>query len=807
MKVYYIDRKIPIKQFDDLSLLTERHSISTLKLNIPAEENFVLQIAVLPEKEKEIIKIRIDGDLPIFCVNTEIVDHTGLRYEKKIPLHEGFLQPLFFIIGAVSKETKRETISHIWFQTDIGETTLSLQIHRTDEAVENGGDHDLWRLSRLRWLNSSRFLNHKPVPPYFSPRLNGKTIRILGREIQIGENGLPKAVFSYFDESISLCDIPQKSLFSGPMSFLLDGESILYDNLSFTPEDGHIKIQAHGSGTRVDLSVTGVLYYEGFLNYSIQISAKDNVRFENIALKTSLCADCSDYMNGLGHVGGKAQSFSFRWNSEKHWDCLYVGAVNAGIRLKWKAEHYVKPLVNIYYKNIPLLIPQTTWDNHGNGNIIFEKTEESAKISAFTGAFSMQKKETVSFDFEIHLTPFQPIDYHKHYSTRYSHNDHLRNGANEIRRAVANGLNIINVHHGNPFHPFINYPFIETEKLKSLAAAAKEKNIGIKVYYTIREHSNHMAEVFAYKALGDEIILRKNGEGFPYRDGKPKWLTEYFGDDIIPAWKVDFPKGKYKDDPDVSFLVHPGSRLDNYYIEGLDWLVHHIGIKGIYIDDTAMDRTTIERAKKVLLPVNGLIDMHMWNHETDCAGDISCMNLYTELMPFIDSFWIGEGYRYRRMTPEFLLTEVSGIPYGKTSAMLQDGGDPYIGMLYAMNNRFGWNGVTTATRIYRLWDDFGIEDSEMRGYWHSKNPMITGNDNVYATVYIKKDKALACMFNFSEEPVTVYPIIDETLLGFPVRKIETAFIPKLQRKRKIHLKEGIALGGKDGMILIVSRSI
>lgn len=63
------------------------------------------------------------------------------------------------------------------------------------------------------------------------------------------------------------------------------------------------------------------------------------------------------------------------------------------------------------------------------------------------------------------------------------------------------------------------------------------------------------------------------------------------------------------------------------------------------------------------------------------------------------------------------------------------------------------------------------------------------------------------MFNFSEEPVTVYPIIDETLLGFSVRKIETAFIPKLQRKRKIHLKKGIALGGKNGMILIVGSSI
>lgn len=96
--------------------------------------------------------------------------------------------------------------------------------------------------------------------------------------------------------------------------------------------------------------------------------------------------------------------------------------------------------------------------------------------------------------------------------------------------------------------------------------------------------------------------------------GKPQWLVDNFGEDIIPGWFVKYNKGKYKGEHDISFIVRPDTRLDNYYIEGLKWLIDNIGIKGIYIDDTSLDRTTLERAKKLLDKVDGLIDMHMWNH-------------------------------------------------------------------------------------------------------------------------------------------------------------------------------------------------
>lgn len=802
MKLYEIDRKIQIRHFSDLSILEGRASTNSLSLFISAQEDFVLQLAALPEGEKKIVGISAEGDETITCINTQITDKFGRSYEKEVPLQEGEIQPLFFLLPVSGNKPGSQKNIRLTIYTDLGEVSLSIKISYTDEPVENRGDNELWRLSRLHWLNSSRFLDNHPVAPYPVPKVDGRRIKILGRDIWIGENGLPEQAVSYFDEGIYLKEEEQRRLLASPMRFSVAGEEIIYDAPVLKQEDGRVDISACGSSEHFRVNVEGILRYEGSVDYLLTLTALSDIQTEDISLQATLSPDCADYMIGLGAVGGPAHDLTFYWTAEKHLDCLFVGAVNAGLRIKWKAEDYTKPLVNIYYRNQPLNVPETTWDNHQAGRIIFQNRKNASVIMSNTGLFSMKKGESRLFRFEIHFTPFKAIDYQKHYSVRYSHNDHLENGREEVERAARNGLNYIIVHHGNRFHPFINYPFIETQELKSLVEEARKKNIGVLVYYTVREHSNHMAEVFAYKALGDEIILRKRGKGFPWKDGPAKWLTKYFGEEIIPAWKVEYQEGKYKDDPDISFLVRPNSRLDNYYIEGLDWLVKNIGIQGIYIDDTALDRTTIERAKKVLAQANGLINMHMWNHETDCAGDVSCMSLYTELFPFLDNLWIGEGYRYRKLSPEYLLMEVSGIPYGQTSQMLQDGGDPYIGMLYAMNNRFGW-GVENAGRIYSLWDRFEIEKAEMRGYWHSKNPVSTGCGDVKATVYLKEKAALVCMFNFSEESASFSLKVHREKLGFSPNGMKEVWIEGLQEEKRMGLSDKITLGPQEGRILLL----
>lgn len=64
-----------------------------------------------------------------------------------------------------------------------------------------------------------------------------------------------------------------------------------------------------------------------------------------------------------------------------------------------------------------------------------------------------------------------------------------------------------------------------------------------------------------------------------------------------------------------------------------------------------------------------------------------------------------------------------------------------------MNNRYGWH-VYNADRIYRVWDDFHIQDSRMLGYWHSECPIRTDNPDVLVTVYERPDTLLVAVYNF-----------------------------------------------------------
>lgn len=799
MDLYLFDRTEKIIHFEDLSILDSACKIEDSVQAVMSEnEIYVFQIAALSDCDDVIKNISAEGGLNISCINTDLVDKFGRRTTRCVKLKANIIQPLFFTVQA-DKIGKRKESCKIKINTQKERRCFNLLFNITDDPIENSGYNDLWRLSRINWLNSNLYIDENVVLPYISPDADGNRMSILGRETELGGSGLPMQIYSKFNEAIEIEKDVQKTLFAKPAEFFIGGVPLSGHITARNTFKNRIENFSLCESDNYTASVSSVLRYDGMMEYSVKITPKKDFNADNVSLDFYISKECSDLMHGLGHKAAKAESLTFKWDNQKQQDCIFIGSVNCGMRVKFKAENYIRPLINIFYKNLPLNVPVKTWDNNGNGGISVSANEDCTHISAFTGEYAFKKNEIREFLFEIHITPLKPIDYKKAFSVRYCHNSRLKNEIKEIDKAKKNGLTHVIFHQGNMIMPFINYPFYETDRLKNAVEYAKDKGIGIKLYYTEREHSNHMAETFVYKALGDEIILRKPGVSHSWQKEKPQWLIDNFGEDIIPGWFVKYKRGKYKNDHDISFIVRPDTRLDNYYIEGLNWLVDNIGIKGIYIDDTSLDRTTLERAKKVLQKNDGLIDMHMWQHEEVRAGDVSCMNLYTEILPFLDSVWLGEGFFYKKYSPEYMLAEVSGIPYGLTGQMLEGGGDFYIGMIYGMNNRYGW-GHTNAVQMYKIWDNFGITDSKMLGYWHSKNPVKTDNANVFCTVYLKNSEALICLYNFSDKAESFALSINEILLGFqPVKAYEIRF--GKSRKSITDINKCFKLNKRKGIII------
>ena len=120
--------------------------------------------------------------------------------------------------------------------------------------------------------------------------------------------------------------------------------------------------------------------------------------------------------------------------------------------------------------------------------------------------------------------------------------------------------------------------------------------------------------------------------------------------------------------------------------------------------------------------------------------------LYMEHFPFISRLWFGAYFEYEE-DKDYWFTEVSGLPFGLMGEMLQGGGHPYRGMLYGMTTRM--YGKYDVRPIWKLMDNFDIENSEMKGYWLDNSPVKTNHKNIIATSYLKSDRMLIALSSWS----------------------------------------------------------
>jgi hypothetical protein len=309
----------------------------------------------------------------------------------------------------------------------------------------------------------------------------------------------------------------------------------------------------------------------------------------------------------------------------------------------------------------------------------------------------------------------------------------------------------------------------------------------------VRELSNSAYETFPMRSLGHEIYSPGKGGGY-------SWLQEHLGDDYIAAWYV--PEIK-----DAAIVNSGMSRWHNYYVEGMNWLVQNVGIDGIYLDDVAFDRITMKRIKRVLTQDGhpGIIDLHSANQYNKSDGFNNSANLYMEHFPYLNRLWFGEYFDYEKNSPDFFLTEVSGIPFGLMGEMLQDGGNPWRGMVYGMTNRMPWSDNADPRPIWQAWDEFGMQGSKMIGYWVPANPVKTNNPKVLATVYKKANKALVAIASWADADTSIKLSIDWKALGIdPTKaKITAQPIKNFQQANIFPVDGEIPVTKGKGVLLVV----
>lgn len=686
------------------------------------------------------------------CFNTEGTDVTGTVFEKNCSVDKGKVQALW--VGTqlpehLSAGTYQGTVTVSAANAESKTVQVSLNV--SENVIANHGDNEPWRHSRLRWLNSQIGFDDEVIAPYTPLVMKDKTISCLGREIKLSDLGLPEHITSYFNETMTGIGTNGRSVLAAPMELAADGGA--WENLNFEitkHKQGAIAWKALNQNSRFLMDLEGEMESDGNIAYKVTLVAREDASVEDVALRTHLASGVGRYMMGLGEKGGYCPNdLRWKWDVEKNQDAVWVGDVNAGIQIRLYDNKYERPLNTNFYHQKPLHMP-VSWCNAGNGGIDIHNAADGTRINAYSGKRSVKKGDRLYYYFNLALTPFRPIDTDKQWRERYHHNYEFLDGIQK------RGANVINIHHANAINPFINYPFLRTKEMKAYIDGAHARDMKVKIYNTVRELSNSCVEMFALRSLGNEIFSEGPGGGF-------SWLQEHLDQNYIGAWFVPGLK-------DAAIVNSGISRWHNYYLEGLDWLMKNVGIDGLYIDDLAFDRMTMKRIRKVMNRTNpgAMIDLHSANQYNPKDGFANSANLYLEHFPYLDRLWFGEYFNYD-FPPEFWLVEVSGIPYGLMGEMLEGGGNPWRGMLYGMTGR---SPRVDNGPLWKLWDSFGMQNSEMIGYWVKDNPVKTGSEKTLATVYSHMgDKALISLATWEDTDAKVKLSIDWAKLGLDPSKV------------------------------------
>ncbi|WP_426699910.1 glycoside hydrolase domain-containing protein [Rhodanobacter sp. Col0626] len=702
----------------------------------------------------------------VTCFNLGGIDYTGKPFATRVDVPKGRVQPLWMGLDIPADAKPGVYRGELTISAEgVPAQKMPLAITVNDGKAVAHGDDDPAQLTRLRWLNSTLAQDDSLVKPFTAVTVNGARLGILGRQLHLSANGLPTQIESRFDERMTRMTKQSHPLLAAPMQLLVQDaggtHALTAQGMPAVRRDGPARVhwQVAGKAGPLQSEIRASLEADGTLTYAITLMAREAVKLDDIRLQIPLRSDVAQYELGLGRTGDHAPAqFSWKWNVENNQDGAWIGAVNAGLEFHLRDEHYRRPLNTNFYHQQPLRMP-TSWDNGGQGGITFRRDGAHYLVNAFSGPRTMTAGQSLHYDVVMRITPFKLIKPAEHFAERYFHK------YADLDTIKADGANVVNIHHATPINPWINYPFLEVDAMRTYVDAAHRRGMKVKIYDTIRELSDRAPELPMLESLGHEVISGGKGGGF-------SWLQEHLDGDYIAAWHV--PENR-----DAAVIDAGQSRWHNYYVEGLDWLARNVGIDGLYLDDVAYDRTTMKRVRKVLQAhrPHPLIDLHSANQFNPRDGHINSALLYMELFPYIDRLWFGEEFDYEKTSPGYWLTEISGIPYGLMGEMLQHDGNPWRGMLFGMTNRLGWSKGSDPRPLWKAWDDFGIEQADMIGWWVHDAPVKTGRDDVLATSYVRHGKTLIALASWAPQSTTVKLQIDWKALGLKSASVTLKAMP------------------------------
>ncbi len=201
------DRRYPIRMTDDLPLRWIENGPGT-QFRGEAERNeyYAFQIGVFAIRGPvEAIAVEFsdlrsdDGHVipaaAVKCFNLGGIDWLGRPFQKTVNVPAGKVQALWFGVDVPTSATPAEYRGAVTIRPQNSPPTqVELSLAVSDRVLEDRGDSQLWRHSRLRWLDSTIGIDDQVIPPFTPLEVTGQTVRCLGRTIDFQPTVLPAQI-------------------------------------------------------------------------------------------------------------------------------------------------------------------------------------------------------------------------------------------------------------------------------------------------------------------------------------------------------------------------------------------------------------------------------------------------------------------------------------------------------------------------------------------------------------------------------------------------------------------------------------
>ncbi len=790
MKFYVLDRSAAVTDYRDRSVIEGLTPAREFDFRASRHEYYVVQLILDPEYDIRSVAIKTgalenaSGGKPVeravTCFNAGGVNAAGEKFTRDISVSEGVLQPLFF-----GFDLSRADIGEYFTVVTVGSEKLRLNFVIDDELVFSQGTEDGNTRARLKWLNSSLCSDKKILQGYEAITVEKNAVGFTGKRALLGNDGLIENVESRFGESNALTDEVEKELFYRPMEFLAAGQKFKYNKLKIAARAGAAVLAADGRSEKLRIDVSAEATYEGAFRYEIKLTADSDVIAEDVCLKAYFKA--ADYFSGLGREGGRfTENVEYKRSPGIYSDSLFIGDVNCGARFAFGADKGA--CAPVYGRFSRYESKDDEWYNFGKGGVNVARTADGAELTVYTGKTVFTAGASKTFRFTIHLTPFKPLDLANAFANRFAADKIAAHYGDMLARAEADGMKYLDLQYGGELNKCINSPFDGVEALKDLALEAHKRKIGLAIAYTPGSVATDSAEACAFHALGDEVLMRSGGG------------AEDYSPCVLPCVTGAGREGG------ATLITVPGSRAENYYVEGVNYLINNADLNAVTMLDPSLTRNTAERVAKCVKRkrgIEGLVEIGFGDRYNEENGFAGALNVYADILPFADKLYAADADVTRQA--DKVLAEVSGILYGLNADCRYDA-SICRSLLFGMLPRYGEEEETSAALadVKAVFSCLDMSKAEMKGYWDRTNPVRVDTPSVRCTCYIDGGNMIVAIYNENSK-ATRFEIGIENKLGFTTvgKRVYAPEIAGLQKKKRVNFNKPLKLAGHRGIIVAV----